>query len=98
MLVNLNRTSADPVTYGWYRDEFAWHFVVNVPCGAGTDERQDLVRWLEDYARTIRKERPLWVVQMRPAQNGFVLDAYPSRDQVEFVEHLFRLAQENTYA
>jgi len=94
----VHRSTAEPVTYGWYRDEQGWHFLVNVPRWVSPAEMGDLARWLEDYATTIRRARPLWVVQVRPSPNGFILDAYPSRDQGEFVEQLLRLAQENTYA
>jgi len=94
----LHRSAIEPLTYGWYRDQQAWHFVVNIPSWAGVAERQELARWLDSYAKTIRKERPLWVVQVKPNGNRFVLDAYPSRNEAELLENLFRLAQENTYA
>jgi hypothetical protein len=94
----LHRSAIDPVTYGWHRDELGWHFVVDVPSWVSPSDRLDLVQWLENYAKTIRKERPLWVVQFRPVGNGFILDARPSRDPHEFFEYLVRLSQENTYA
>lgn len=92
------RGSIDPVTYGWYQDQFGWHFVVDIPNWLSPAERNGMLGWLQDYAATIRRERPLWAVRIHPTQSGFLLDAFPGRDQIEFAENLFRLVQENTYA
>jgi len=94
----LHRSVIEPVTYGWHRNQNGWHFVVNIPSWADTADRQQLMQWLESYAKTIRKERQLWVVQIRPDRNRFILDAYPSRNPGEFLEYVVRLTQENTYA
>jgi hypothetical protein len=56
------------------------------------------MQWLDSYAKTIRKERPLWVVQIRSGPTGFTLDARPSRDPAEFAGQLLKVMQENTYA
>jgi hypothetical protein len=94
----VHSNAADPVSYGWYRDPTGWHFVVNVPSWAGPSERLQLMQWLDSYAKTIRKERPLWAVQIRSGPTGFTLDARPSRDPAEFAGQLLKVMQENTYA
>ena len=93
----LPRSAIDPVTYGWYRDHSGWHFVVKVPDWVARAERQELVPWLQNYAATIRTERPLWAVGIRPVRDGFVLDAYPTRDEAELARHLLQSVLEHTY-
>lgn len=94
----LHRSAIDPVTYGWHRDQVGWHFVVNIPSWVGMAQRQELMQWLQNYAATIRKERPLWAIRIKPSWDAIILDAYPSRDETELVEHLLQTIQEHTYA
>jgi len=92
----IHRSAIDPVTYGWYQDQLAWHFVVDVPNWMSPAERTGI---LATKLRCYDSPRATAVGRAdQPTKSRFLLDAYPAHDQVEFAERLFRLIQENTYA
>lgn len=90
--------SRNAITYGWSKDDSGWRFTMLIPAWLSSSEREGLVQWLQNYAETIRRERPLWDVRVRSTWEGLTLHAYPNRSEAELAARLMRSVQENSYA
>ena len=61
----------------WYWTGQAWCYLVTFPSSAPASDRSAVLGWLKNYAAQIRRERPLWWVEIHIDPDVYRIEATP---------------------
>ncbi len=50
-----------------------WRLSVVLPKRVPSSDHSVVIRWLQDYQKTVRSQHPNWLTAIRPQERGYVL-------------------------